>query len=340
MDGPVGQHRHPRHRLDAAAGDQIGHAAGDLRRRGGERVESRTAQPVDDRARDVVGPAGPDRRGPRDVTALFLRAGADAEDHLVDVHALRGQAVALVQRLHQLPDELVRRHRGQRAAVAAHPPAGRANHVVDIGIQHLASLSRAGLGRPAVLHDAEPAGDERLVGHGRRTGRIEPSDVVIAERGRVLHGQRPGDIDRQRRARRGQRRRTAESITESSVENRNELIAPALRASRRRGRIAAAVSSTGSTNAIGPNTSPLLIGSSSAGCGQQRRQRAAPREFGVLVPDGFAQDRAARGDGVAGASRPVRRSHRTAPRRTQRPPACRPPRSRRAPARIAPTTSS
>ena len=121
------QRRRPRHRLDAAADDEVLEAGQDAR--GGEvhGLLARAAEAVERDAGRVERPAGVERGHAGDVHRVVAAAGAAAHDHVVDVGGV--EAVALLQGVEHLRQDALRVDGVQRAGLLA--LAARRAHGVD-----------------------------------------------------------------------------------------------------------------------------------------------------------------------------------------------------------------
>ena len=144
---PVGAHRHPRHRLDAAGDRHLllaAHHPG-----GGEvhRLDAGAAEAVEGDAGDLLGPAGGEDGVAGDVRPLLLGLGDAADDHVLDVAAF--EAGALGEPVQGLGEELLGVDSRQRPLAFLAAAAGGADRVDDPRFAHEISpgITTAAAGR-------------------------------------------------------------------------------------------------------------------------------------------------------------------------------------------------
>ena len=161
--GAVGAHRAARHRLDAAADDEVLLARHHAERGEVHRLLSGAAEAVQRHAGGrVVGPARVQHRHARDARALVAHRGHAAGDDVLDV--ARVDAGPRHERVQALRQQLLRVDARERPRVLLAPAARRAHGVHDPGFAHR-SLRRRRAAPPEPRRSAHGDVDSR--GHRR-----------------------------------------------------------------------------------------------------------------------------------------------------------------------------
>ncbi len=136
----VGEHRHPRHALDAAGDGEPEVAAADPGGGLADCVDAGRAEAVQRDARDGGAPAGEEDRCAGDVGALVVDLGRVAEHHVLDV--LRVDPSAFDEGLFELHEEVDGGDVVQRPARGPAPARG-ADEIVDervVAVVHASSV--------------------------------------------------------------------------------------------------------------------------------------------------------------------------------------------------------
>ena len=176
----VGAHRVARHRLDAAADDEVLLARHHAERGEVHRLLARAAEAVQGHAAGaVVGPAGVQHRHARDARALLADGGHAARDHVLDV--ARIDARARDEGAEALRQQLLRMDAGERPGLLLALAARRAHGVDDPGLAHRSALRR----RRGTARAAPRARGPRSLAARSRSGEFASS---AAPRGRRARG--------------------------------------------------------------------------------------------------------------------------------------------------------